>query len=380
MDLQFQRVHSPHNFAALIVGVTGLTGFSLAEAMSRPDCLGGPWKVYGVARRPLPTWFPPSLLHHCLTFDALDVDDARAKLSPISHEITHVFWVTFQIREDEEVNVTLNRTMLANVLNILKSSPSTRLRHVTVQTGTKHYMGPIHDELRSPHLASHDPPFHESLPRLPYPNFYYALEDLVASYAPSLTYSIHRSSIIIGASTRSTHNALIILAVYAAVCRHEGLPFRYPGSRYTWEHFCDMTDAGVLAEQHVWAAVTDGAKNEAFNCTNGDVFAWKKMWKVLSEEFNVEFVEYREEEEFDIVETMRNKSEVWDEIVEKHGLYKTKMEEIACYAALKPVMYFRFQHVSSMNKNKEYGFFGYADSFNSVRKWVARLRRMKIIP
>ncbi|KAK4265858.1 hypothetical protein QN277_026853 [Acacia crassicarpa] len=222
------QTHDNNNFVALIVGVTGLTGVSLAETLICPQCLGGPWKVYGAARRPLPPWFPPSLLHHFITLDALDNEDARAKLSPIAHEITHVFWVTFQIRDDEETNVAMNGAMLTNVLNVLRSATSARLSHVSIQTGTKHYMGPINDPVRSLQLASHDPPFHETMPRLPYPNFYYALEDLVAAYAPSLTYSVHRASIIIGASTRGTHNALLMLAAYAAICRHEGLPFRYP--------------------------------------------------------------------------------------------------------------------------------------------------------
>ncbi|KAF7838521.1 3-oxo-Delta(4,5)-steroid 5-beta-reductase-like [Senna tora] len=332
------ELQTPHNFVALIVGVTGMTGLSLAEALSRPDCLGGPWKVYGTSRRPLPSWFPPSLLDRHITFDALDVDDTHAKLSPISNEITHLFWLSVQRRDDEEANITINQTMLANVLNALLI-PSTSLRHVTLQTGTKHYMGPIHDPVRSKQLInnSHAPPFHESMPRLPYPNFYYALEDSVASHAPKITYSVHRSSIIVGASTRSEHNALLMIAAYAAVCRHENLPFQYPGNRYTWEHFCDMTDAGVLAEQHVWAAVTPKARNEAFNCANGDVFTWKRMWKVMSEEFDVEYVEYKEGEEFDIEELMSKKGQVWDEIVEKYGLYETKLEEITCYAAYTPI-------------------------------------------
>jgi hypothetical protein len=33
----------------------------------------------------------------------------------------------------------------------------------------------------------------------------------------------------------------------------------------------------VLAEQQIWAAVTEGATNQAFNCTNGDVFTWKSL-------------------------------------------------------------------------------------------------------
>ncbi|MCI78689.1 3-oxo-delta(45)-steroid 5-beta-reductase-like protein, partial [Trifolium medium] len=34
---------------ALIVGVTGMAGLSLAEALKQPDSLEAPWKVYGAA-------------------------------------------------------------------------------------------------------------------------------------------------------------------------------------------------------------------------------------------------------------------------------------------------------------------------------------------
>ncbi|KAK7363512.1 hypothetical protein VNO77_05656 [Canavalia gladiata] len=364
-------------FVALVVGVTGMAGLSIAQALKQPNSLGGPWKVYGMARRAPPSWFPSSIVDHFITIDAVDSVDTGVKLSPIAHEVTHLFWVTLAVHADEEANVTANKAMLLNVLTALKSS---RLTHVTVQTGTKHYMGPIYDPLLSTQLVCHEPPFRESMPRLPYPNFYYALEDLVQSYAPSLTYSVHRSSIIIGASSRSIYNALVTLATYAAICHHGGLPFRYPGTKYTWEHFCDMTDAGVLAQQHVWAAVTPKAKNEAFNCTNGDVFTWKSMWRLLSELFDVEFVPFDEKEEFDLVELMRDKGSVWEEIVEKYGLENTKLEEITCYEALKTVVHFKFQHVSSMNKSREYGFYGHVDTFKSVRFWVEKLRQMKIIP
>ncbi|GLT99034.1 hypothetical protein SLE2022_165020 [Rubroshorea leprosula] len=370
----------PKPLVALVVGVTGMAGLSLAEALKSPNALGSPWKVYGCARRPIPGWFPDSIIDKYLTFDAMNADDTRDKLASVSNEITHVFWVALQVRESEEENVRVNSVMLANVLDVLRSDPASRLTHVTLQTGTKHYMGPIFDPNHSCHLKSHDPPFHEDLPRLPYPNFYYALEDLVASYSPSFSYSVHRSSIIIGASSRSVNNTLLTLAVYATVCRHEGLPFRYPGTRYTWEHFCDISDARVLAEQQIWAAVTPHAKNQAFNCTNGDVFTWKSLWKVLCDIFEVEFVAFDENEEFDFVGMMQEKGKIWDEIVEKHGLYKTKLEDITCSAALNHVLHFGFQHVCSMNKSREYGFFGYANTLKSLGMWVGRLRKMNIIP
>ncbi|KAK1592136.1 hypothetical protein Q3G72_020103 [Acer saccharum] len=204
-----------HNFdqkpVSLIVGVTGMAGLSLAEALKSPTTLNGPWKVYGSARHSKPTWFPSAAaVDHYITFDAAEHTD------------------TF-----------------------LKSASASRLSYITLQTSTKQYMGPVFDLNHSSQLVPHDPPFHEDLPRLPYPNFYYALEDLVASHVPSLSYSVHRSSIIIGTSPRSVYNTLLTLAVYATICRHEVPLFRYPGSQYTWEHFCDMSYARVLVQQHI---------------------------------------------------------------------------------------------------------------------------------
>ncbi|KAF5733876.1 hypothetical protein HS088_TW16G00334 [Tripterygium wilfordii] len=369
----------PDTSVALIVGVTGLTGLSLVEALKNPTALHRPWKVYGAARRPMPDGFPSSLLDRYITFDVLNYENTSKELSPIAHEVTHVFWVPYQLRESEEVNISMNLMMLTNVLQVLKSAVPSRLRHLTLQTGTKHYMGPIFDPSLANQLVHHESPFQEDVPRLPYPNFYYALEDLVASES-SFTYSVHRSSIIMGASTRSIHNTLLTLSVYATICQHQGLPFRYFGNRYTWEHFCDMTDSRVLAEQHIWAAVTGKAKNQAFNCTNGDFFTWKSLWKVFCEIFGVPFVDFDGTEKFDIAAMIKDKGKVWDEIVEKHGLQKNTMEEITCFDALSTVLNFEFQHVSSMNKSREFGFFGFANTLKNIPVWVERLKEMKIIP
>uniref|UniRef100_A0A7C8Z5Y1 PRISE-like Rossmann-fold domain-containing protein n=1 Tax=Opuntia streptacantha TaxID=393608 RepID=A0A7C8Z5Y1_OPUST len=383
------KSHQEPKSVALVVGVTGMAGLAIAEALKSPSAMGGPWKVYGSARRPKPDWFPSPLVDQYISFDALDLADTEAKLSSISLEITHVFWVALQVRQLEEEIIDANSLMLSNVLKVLttqKKSVSTssidKVLYITLQTGTIYYIGPIHTEGNEARL-DHEPPFREEMERLPYPNFYYALEDVVRSYDPRLTYSIHRPSIIFGASTRSTYNFLLTAAVYAEICKYRNVPFRYPGSRYNWEHFCDMTDTRILAEQHVWAAVNREAQNEAFNCTNGDVFTWKRMWRVLCEEFGVEFQPLDDDYDemgFDLAEEMKDKGHVWDSIVEEKGLMKTKMEEITCFAALQTVLNFKFQLVSSMNKSKEFGFFGFVDSVKSVRFWVAKLREMKIIP
>ncbi|XP_076921852.1 (S)-8-oxocitronellyl enol synthase CYC2-like [Bidens hawaiensis] len=370
----------PEQYVALIVGVTGMAGVALTEALKKPTTLGGPWTVYGVSRRPLPDWFPTSLLHNHIMLDTLNQQQTHQILAPLSSRITHVFWVAIQVNESEEVNVSLNSTMLSNVLGALTSSPSSKLSHVTLLTGTKQYMGPIFDPTLSGQLAPHDAPFIEDYPRLPFPNFYYALEDILASYSKSFTYSVHRSSIIVGTSTRSIYNSFLTLSIYALICKHENYPFRYFGNMYSWEHFWDVSDARLLAEQQIWASVTDKAKNEAFNCTNGDMFTWKMVWRVLCDVFDVEFVPFDEKEKFDLVEFMKDKGEVWDKIVEENGLYKTKMMEITCFGAIQQVLKLEIQHVCSMNKSREFGFHGYANTFKSIPEWVEKLRQMKILP
>ena len=102
-----------------------------------------------------------------------------------------------------------------------------------------------------------------------------------------------------------------------------------------------MTYARVLAEQQVWAAVTTHAKYLAFNCTNG-VFTWKSIWKELCDILDIEFIPFDESEYFNFVEIMEERGKVWDEIVKKHGLYKTKLRKLHVQLLLKSVIHFGF--------------------------------------
>ncbi|KAM3281460.1 (S)-8-oxocitronellyl enol synthase CYC2-like [Capsicum chacoense] len=47
---------SKYESVALIIGVTGIMGNSLAEILPLANIPGGPWKVYGVARQSRPSW------------------------------------------------------------------------------------------------------------------------------------------------------------------------------------------------------------------------------------------------------------------------------------------------------------------------------------
>nr|GMD16022.1 C-repeat binding factor 2 [Ipomoea batatas] len=101
-------------------------------------------------------------------------------------------WIVLQVEEEEEENIRLNSTML----EFQQPEPYYHTNRYEAIHGT--YFRSTHDK-----IIPHEGSFKEDYPRLPFPNFYYALEDLVASYVEtnSFSFSIHKSSIIIGASS-----------------------------------------------------------------------------------------------------------------------------------------------------------------------------------
>ncbi|KAF2312225.1 hypothetical protein GH714_028613 [Hevea brasiliensis] len=131
---------------------------------------------------------------------------------------------------------------------------------------------------------------------------------------------------------------------------------------------CDASDADLIAEHQIWAAVDPNAKNEAFNCSNGDVFKWKHLWNVLAEQFEIE--NYGIEEEGDkrwsLAEMMKDMGPIWDEIVKEKQLFPTRLEEVANWWLLDVVFQLEVSHLDTMNKSKEHGFVGFRNSKKSL--------------
>jgi nucleoside-diphosphate-sugar epimerase len=361
----------------LVIGVTGIIGNSLAEILPLPDTPGGPWKVYGVARRQRPKW---NTNHHVVEYiqcDVFDSHDTQLKLSQLS-DVTHIFYVTWINRGTEAQNCEPNGAMFRNVLRaLIPNAPN--LRHICLQTGTKHYAGPFETLDK---IKTHSPPFTEDLPRLNMPNFYYTQEDVLLEEAKNkdgLTWSIHRPNLIFGFSTYSLMNIIGTLCVYAAICKHEGLPLRFPGSKVAWDSYSVASDADLTAEQYIWATVEPNARNEAFNCNNGDVFKWKHLWKVLAECFGIEEYEFKAGEKVRLVEMMKDKGGVWEDIVRKNELQPTKLEEVGLWWFADAVLS-GGDFVDSMNKSKEHGFLGFRNSMNSFVAWINKMKVNKIVP
>ncbi|KAK2999202.1 hypothetical protein RJ639_022781 [Escallonia herrerae] len=361
----------------LIIGVTGIVGNSLAEILPLSDTPGGPWKVYGVARRPRPSWNTDHPVDY-IQCDISNADDTLAKLSPLT-DITHIFWVTWANRATEAQCCDINGAMLRNVLNaVVPNSPN--LTHISLQTGHKHYIGPFETFGK---IAPQDTPFIEDLPRLEVTNFYYTLEDMIleeAAKKESLTWSVHRPAVIFGFSPYSMMNLVGTICVYAAICKYENAPLKFPGTKAAWNCYSVASDADLIAEHQIWAAVDPYAKNEGFNCSNGDVFKWKHLWKVLAEQFEVEYMEFDESEPaMSLAERMKDKGPVWEEMVKENQLTPTKLEEVASFW-FADVIFSGECLLDSMNKSKEHGFLGFRNTKNSLISVIDKMKAFKIVP
>jgi hypothetical protein len=126
--------------------------------------------------------------------------------------------------------------------------------------------------------------------------------------------------------------------------------------------------------------VDPNAKNEAFNCSNGDVFKWKHLWKVLADKFGIEDYEFEEEgSELRLTEMMKDKGGVWEEIVRENRLLNTKLEDVGDWWFADFMM--RVEGVlDNMNKAKEHGFLGFRNSKNSFISWIDKTKAYKIVP
>lgn len=357
--------------------MTGISGNSLADILPQSDTPGGRWKVYGVARRPQPEW----QFHHHIQYIQCEMSDPEHCWAKLSHldDITHIFYVGWVTRSTEAENCTDNGKMLLNVLNaVIPNAP--KLQHICLQTGRKYYSNLMVE-------GKKDHKFTEDLPRLEIPNCYYGMEDILFEQVhkkENLTWSVHRPATMFGFSPYSTRNIVGSLCVYATICKHERLPLKFPGIRAAWEGYSEAADADVVAEQQIWAALERPGKRQAFNCSNGDVFRWKDLWKVLEEQFQVEYVEFEEGMD-SLEEMMREKGAVWDEIVVEKELLPTKLEEVGTWWYVDSVL--RHEPVlgscntsNSMVKSQEYGFWGCRDTQESFRYWIERAKIYKIVP
>jgi len=327
------------------------------------------WAVAGLSRTPstLPGVTP-------VTAGLSDPGSVQAALASVRP--THLVFSTWSRQATEAENIRVNRAMVRTVLDALR--PAATVRHVALVTGLKHYLGPFEAYGKG---ALPQTPFREEQGRLDVENFYYAQEDEVfeAAARDGFTWSVHRPHTIIGMAVGNAMNMGTTLAVYAAICRHTGRPFRFPGSPAQWSSLTDMTDAGLLAEHLLWASTTPAAANEAFNVVNGDVFRWSWMWGRLAAWFGLEPAPF-DGTVLPLEAQMAEDAPIWAEIAKVNGLAEPDLSRLVSPWHTDADLGRPIEVVTDMSKSRRLGFTSYRATDEAFYALFERLKATRLIP
>jgi nucleoside-diphosphate-sugar epimerase len=358
--------------SVLIAGASGLVGnATLERVLSR----NGWTDVIALSRR-RPEVDSVRPFEH-LSVDLRNADSARSALANVG-DITHLVYAALYEKPglipgwQERDQMETNLAMLKNCIEPLLGRKS--LRHVTILQGTKAYGIHLHPMLI---------PARERAPRDDHENFYWLQEDYLKAQAREhgFAWTILRPQLIIGRPWGVAMNLAPIIGAYAAICSEEGQRFGFPGGiSYVWE----AVDARLVAEVIEWAGSSPAAVNEHFNVTNGDVFEWRNLWPGMAAVLGVES---GPDAPRSMAEFLDDKHELWDRIVEKHGLRPIPLAEILgeshhyadfCFAygatELPPPAF------SSRVKLMQAGVHGCYDTQETFNYWLRDLIHRRVIP
>ncbi|MBU2358589.1 MAG: SDR family oxidoreductase [Alphaproteobacteria bacterium] len=349
---------------ALIVGATGLSGSYTGRFLKDNG-----WTVVTLSRSAVDLDFSDRHI-------AADLEDAAASKTALAaaQDVTHVFYCTWSRQASEDENVRVNAAMIRNLFDGIAGAP---VQHAALVTGLKHYLGSFDDYAKvTPYT-----PFLESSPRLPGPNFYYAQEDVLFEKAKEqgFTWSVHRPHTMIGFVVGNAMNMAVTLAVYAAICKHTGRPFVYPGSPEQYNAVTDVTDARILAKQLHWAATTPEAADTPFNIVNGDVFRWTWLWAQIADYFGLPVADYPGHTT-PLEDTMADAPAIWAEIVAKHDLQDIPVGKLASWWHSDADLSRTLECFTDMTNSRVLGFDAYQPTPASFFDVFVTLRAQRIIP
>ncbi|PPG39647.1 SDR family oxidoreductase [Pseudoclavibacter sp. RFBA6] len=351
---------------ALVVGASGITGSALVDRLTEDG-----WEVLALSRSAASTDRVRGI-----AADLRDPESLKAALA--SENPTHVFFTAWQRQATEAENIAVNGAMVRDLLAGLAHAP---VQHAALVTGLKHYLGPFEAYAAG---EMPDTPFREESERLDTPNFYYAQEDelFAAAARQRFTWSVHRSHTVIGHAVGNAMNMGLTIAVQAALTTHLGVPFAFPGSEAQWNGLTDMTDAGVLAEQMVWASTAPAGRNEAFNIVNGDIFRWRWMWPRLAERLGVpvEQVVGFEGEARPLEVQMKQLEQHWPAVVAEHDLVESDISRLASWWHTDADLGREMEVVTDMGKSRDAGFLSFRRTDQAFAELFERYRADRLIP
>jgi nucleoside-diphosphate-sugar epimerase len=345
---------------AVVAGALGVSGRALVEHLVSL----GDWEVVGLSRR-RPEFETPA---RYVAVDLLSRDDVE-RLAGELGDVTHIFYAALAWRDTVFEEVAPNLAMLQNLVEPVERS-SGRLRKVVLLEGAKWY---------GAHFGAYKTPAKENDPRHMPPNFYYNQEDYLKSQSAgkSWSWSALRPSSICGFAVGNPMNMATVIAVYAAICKELGLPFRYPGSPKSYGMIMEMTDAELLAKAMVWAGETERCDGEAFNITNGDFNRWEHLWPRLAEFFEMPTAP---PQRFPLTQFMSDKDAVWQAIVNKHRLLDYSFKDAAAWPFGEAIFNIEYDVMSDTTKARQFGFHEVIETEEMLLRLFRKFQEMRFMP
>ena len=354
----------------LVAGASGLVGHAAVRHFaSLADC-----EVVAVSRRiPAPVGGAKFL-----SVDLLDQRRCREVFGQMS-DVTHVVYAAVNEKpglmegwRDREQMQT-NLAMLQNLFEPLEAVAK-NLQHVSLLQGTKAY---------GAHLGPIALPAREHSRRHPHQNFYWLQEDYLRAKQPGKRWywTILRPQLVIGEAVGSNLNVIPAIGVYAAIRREAGLPLSYPGGP---QLIFEMVDVDLLARSMEWAAATPACRNETFNITNGDVFAWEGVWPTIAEALGMQA---GAPEPMSLAAEMPKHAAEWATIVRRYGLrapedlhaFVGESFWLADFAFNSGAKHPSATLVSTI-KARQAGFHDCIDTEDMLRKWFRRFQELRLLP
>ncbi|MEQ9643281.1 MAG: SDR family oxidoreductase [Alphaproteobacteria bacterium] len=347
------------NKHALVIGGRGVIGRTLVQELTR----AGGWTVTAVSRQ------PPGFETNArfISVDLLDAAAAKRALAELI-DVTHLFYAGLHGGLASE-NVEGNLALLVNAVDAVEPVAE-GLRHISLQEGGKYY---------GRHLGAFVTPAREDDARHLPPNFYYDQQDFLTARqaGKAWSWSAVRPELVCGPARGVPLNLMLLIGVYAAICKAYGLPLRFPGSPRAYEVLGQVTDAGLLARATIWAAISPAAENQPFNLTNADCFRWCNVWPKLAAFFDMPWAP---PQRISLADFMADKGAVWDRLVREHDLQPMPFSEAGDWAFADWVFATDWDYVMSDVRRIQAGFTEVVDSEDMFLRLLGQFRADKVIP
>jgi nucleoside-diphosphate-sugar epimerase len=344
---------------AVVVGARGMIGRYTVNSLEQQN----DWNIIAVSRKK-PEY--ATRAEH-ISVDLEDPVDAERKLGGLSH-VTHVFYSALNGSIAAE-NVAGNLELVRNSIGVLAKA-SNNLERVVLGQGGKYY---------GCHLGPHRTPSLETDPRHLPPNFYYAQQDFVveAQRGQNWTYALVRPEAVVGNVSGIPLNVAGQIAAYALICKHLEVPFHYPGPDAAFKAYNKFTDAHLLGRFLHWVATAPVAANQAYNVTGDSGLRFSNIWPSFTRYFGVRPGEVMP---FSLVSHMADKEDVWQDIVRKYDLRKTKLSDFGDWVFGDWILGRTWDTILEDTKRIKAGFTEVMDSEESFISTFNEMRAERLIP